>query len=98
MSMIICSQDDLGRVNRRVWGRIFGLFIRKGREKKGYSVEDVAGLAGLEPSAWAAFETGRVPEPAPLSSATCNWRPCSSCVGMPGRPDPAPPPPRTVRG
>ena len=62
MSMIICSQDDLGRVNRRVWGRIFGLFIRKGREKKGYSVEDVAGLAGLEPSAWAAFETGRVPE------------------------------------
>ena len=62
MSMIICSQDDLGRVNRRVWGRIFGLFIRKGREKKGYSVEQVAVLAGLEASAWAAFEAGRVPE------------------------------------
>ena len=62
MSIIICNQDDLGRVNCRVWGLIFGLFIRKGREKKGYSVEDVAGLAGLEPSAWAAFETGRVPE------------------------------------
>jgi hypothetical protein len=46
--MIVCSQDDFGRVNRRVWGRLFGLFIRKGREKKGYSVEQVAGLAGLE--------------------------------------------------
>jgi hypothetical protein len=34
MSMIICNQDDFGRVNRRVWGRLFGLFIRKGREKK----------------------------------------------------------------
>jgi transcriptional regulator with XRE-family HTH domain len=61
MSMIVCSQDDLGRVNRRVWGRIFGLFIRKGRERKGYSVEQVAGLAGLEPSTWTAFEAGRVP-------------------------------------
>jgi transcriptional regulator with XRE-family HTH domain len=62
MSIIVCNQDDFGRVNRRVWGLIFGLFIRKGREKKGYSVEWVAGLAGLEPSAWAAFEAGRVPE------------------------------------
>lgn len=62
MSMIVCSQDDFGRVNRRVWGQLFGLFIRKGREKKGYSVEQVAGLAGLEASAWAAFEAGRVPE------------------------------------
>ena len=61
MSMIICNQDDLGRVNRRVWGLIFGLFIRKGREKKGYSVEQVAGLAGMAPSAWTAFEAGRVP-------------------------------------
>jgi transcriptional regulator with XRE-family HTH domain len=62
MSMIVCSQDDFGRVNRRVWGRLFGLFIQKGREKKGFSVEQVAGLAGLEASAWAAFEAGRVPE------------------------------------
>ena len=62
MSMIVCSQDDFGRVNRRVWGQIFGMFIRKGREKRGYSVEQVAVLAGLEPSVWAAFEAGRVPE------------------------------------
>ena len=62
MSIVICSQDDLGRVNRRVWGLIFGLFIRKGREKKGFSVDQVAGLAGREPSARAAFEAGRVPE------------------------------------
>ena len=55
MSMIICNQDDLGRVNRRVWGQIFGLFIRKGREKKGYSVEQVAVLAGLEASADPSF-------------------------------------------
>jgi transcriptional regulator with XRE-family HTH domain len=62
MSIIVCSQNDFGRVNRRVWGRIFGLFIRKGRERKGYSVEQVAGVAGLEPSTWTAFEAGRVPE------------------------------------
>jgi transcriptional regulator with XRE-family HTH domain len=63
MSIIVCNQDDFGRViNRKVWGRIFGLFIRKGREKRGYSVEQVAVLAGLEPSVWAAFEAGRVPE------------------------------------
>jgi transcriptional regulator with XRE-family HTH domain len=62
MSMIVCNQDDFGWVNRGVWGRLFGLFIRKGREKKGYSIEKVSGLAGLEASMWAAFEAGRVPE------------------------------------
>jgi transcriptional regulator with XRE-family HTH domain len=59
--MIICSQDDFGRVNRRVWGRLFGLFIQKGREKRGQSVEEVAPLAGMAPSAWLAVEAGSVP-------------------------------------
>ena len=62
MSMMVCNRDGFGRVNRRVWGRLKGLFIRKGREKTGPSVEEVARLAGLEASAWAAFEAGRVPE------------------------------------
>lgn len=96
MSSIVFNQDDFGRVNRRVWGRLFGLFIRKGREKKGYSVEQVAGLAGLEASTWGAFEAGRVPEAvvqlrsmaAPLSSAICKWQPWSSSAGMLGQPKP----------
>ena len=43
---------------------LFGLFIQKGREKRGCAVEEVARLAGMEPSAWLAVEAGRVPESA----------------------------------
>ena len=66
ISMMINSQSDYRRVNRQVWGRLFGLFIQKGRERKGYSVEGAARLAGMEPSAWAAVETGSAPDPAKL--------------------------------
>jgi transcriptional regulator with XRE-family HTH domain len=43
---------------------MFGLFIQKGREKKGHSVEQAARLACMEPSAWTACEAGQVPETA----------------------------------
>ena len=61
MSIIICNQDDFGRVNRQVWGRLFGLFIQKGREKRSQLVEEVAPLAGMAPSEWLAVEAGSVP-------------------------------------
>ena len=64
INMTINSHEDYRRINRQVWAWVFGLIIQSGREKKGYSIEDIAPLAGMEPSTWAAFEAGRVPETA----------------------------------
>jgi len=64
MSIMIRNQHDLSVASRQIWGRMFGLFIQKGREKKRYSVEQAARLACMEPSAWAACEAGQVPETA----------------------------------
>ena len=64
MSMIISNQEDFNRVNRHVWGQLFGLFIQKGREKGSRSVEEAAGMAGMEQSEWLAVEAGCVPETA----------------------------------
>ncbi len=64
MSMMIRNQHDLSLARRQIWGRMFGLFIQKGREKKGYSVEQAARLACMEPAVWTACEAGRVPETA----------------------------------
>jgi len=58
------NQENFRRVQRLVWGQLFGLLIRKGREKKGRSPEEAACLAGMEPSEWLAVEAGRVPETA----------------------------------
>ena len=64
MSMLINSQEDFSRVNRQIWGEIFGLMIQKGRENKGSSVEEAARLAGMDPSIWLSVEGGQVPETA----------------------------------
>ena len=64
MSMTINNQEDFRRVQRLVWGKLFGLFIEKGRENRGCTVEEVARLANMEPSEWLAVEAGRVPESA----------------------------------
>jgi len=62
--MSINDQEDFDRVNRQIWGRLFGQFIRKGREKEGRSEEKAAGLAGMKRSDWLAVEAGHVPETA----------------------------------
>jgi transcriptional regulator with XRE-family HTH domain len=64
MSITVNHQEDKFRGNRQSWGRLFGMFIQKGRENRGRSVEEAARLAGMEPSAWLAVEAGRVPETA----------------------------------
>jgi transcriptional regulator with XRE-family HTH domain len=72
MSIQVYCQDDLPQANRQPWGRIFGSSIENGRDKKAFSVEEAAGLAGMEPSAWIAVEAGRVPETAEqLHSMAC---------------------------
>ena len=41
-----------------VWARVFGRFIKCGREKAGLSVENAAELAGMDARNWLAMETG----------------------------------------
>jgi transcriptional regulator with XRE-family HTH domain len=64
MSMKINNQEDFQRVQRLVWGRFFGIFVQKGREKRGCSVEELAYLAGMNASEWLAVEAGHVPQSA----------------------------------
>ena len=45
MSVTINHPEDFCRVQRLVWGRLFGSFIQKAREKRGCTVEEVAPLA-----------------------------------------------------
>jgi transcriptional regulator with XRE-family HTH domain len=46
---------------RRYWAGVFAYTIRQERLEIGLSVEDIARLAGMEPSEWAAIEAGHVP-------------------------------------
>jgi hypothetical protein len=64
MSIAVDHQEATFMDKRQTWGRLFGLFIQKGREKRGYAVEEVALLAEMDPSEWLAVEAGRVPETA----------------------------------
>ena len=66
MSMMFYVQEDLPLTRRQVWGRLFGTCVEKTREARGRSVEEVARLAGMEASEWAAIEAGYVPNPAQL--------------------------------
>jgi transcriptional regulator with XRE-family HTH domain len=66
MSMMFYVQDDLPLTRRQAWGRLFGTCVEKTREARGRSVEEVARLAGMEASQWAAIEAGYVPDPARL--------------------------------
>jgi hypothetical protein len=61
MSMAFYDQDDLPLIHRQAWGRLFGSCIERTREAGGRSVEEVAYLAGMEASQWAAIEGGYVP-------------------------------------
>ena len=66
MSKLFCHQNDLRIIRLQVWGGLFGLVIRKKREKRGRSVEEAARLAGMEAAEWLAVEAGQVPHPAQL--------------------------------
>lgn len=63
------APDTPSAVRRQAWLHLFGGMIRDRRETIGCSVEEAAGLAGLEPSEWAAVEAGHIPaDPAKLRS------------------------------
>jgi transcriptional regulator with XRE-family HTH domain len=48
-------------LRRQAWGRLFGLAIRAARTEAGLSIEEAAGLSGMELSEWMAIEEGYVP-------------------------------------
>jgi len=47
---------------RQFWGRMFGDGIRAHREHAGITIEEAAGLSGMEISQWMAIEDGSVPQ------------------------------------
>jgi transcriptional regulator with XRE-family HTH domain len=49
-------------LRRQVWGRLFGLGIRATRTEAGMSIEEAAGLSGMQVSEWMAIEDGHVPQ------------------------------------
>ena len=49
-------------LRRASWGRLFGHSIRAARTEAGLSLEQAAGLAGMEISEWMAIEDGHVPQ------------------------------------
>jgi len=70
MSMMIHDQKRFSETTRRVWGQLFGIFIRKARENSVLPLEAVANLAGMGAQQWLAMERGQVPDPSQLELIT----------------------------
>ena len=68
MSMSIPSRKQFREVTRKVWGQLFGIFMRRARENSCLPLEAVALLAGMSATEWLAIEAGQVPDPAQLDS------------------------------
>jgi len=75
MSMSIRNQRKFREVTRKVWGQLFGIFMRKARENCCLPLEAIALLAGMCTSEWLAIEAGAVPDPAQLE-------PMAAALGM----------------
>jgi len=66
--MSIPSRKQFREVTRKVWGQLFGIFMRRARENSCLPLEAVALLAGMSATEWLAIEAGQVPDPAQLDS------------------------------
>ena len=75
MSMSIRNQKQFNEVTRRVWGQLFGIFMRKARQNSCVPVEVIALLAGMSTAEWLAVESGQVPDPALL-------KPMAAALGL----------------
>ncbi|SPE23285.1 hypothetical protein SBA5_380056 [Candidatus Sulfotelmatomonas gaucii] len=47
---------------RAVWGSLFGSYIGAIRKNTGLSIEQAAGLSGMQASEWTSIEEGTVPQ------------------------------------
>ena len=61
MNMVISMQAAFTPARHQVYAQLFGRCIEKIRESKCQSLEEMATLAGMESSEWAAIEAGHVP-------------------------------------
>ena len=75
MSMSIRNQKQFNEVTRRVWGQLFGIFMRKARQNSCVPMEVIALLAGMSTAEWLAVESGDVPDPALL-------KPMAAALGL----------------
>ena len=75
MSMSIRNQKQFNEVTRKVWGQLFGIFMRKARQNSCLPLEAIALLAGMSSSEWLAVESGDVPDPALL-------KPMAAALGL----------------
>ncbi len=66
MSMLVHSQEQYGEVIRKVWGQLFGIFMRKAREESYLPLAAIANLARMRVPEWLAMEAGQVPDPEKL--------------------------------
>jgi transcriptional regulator with XRE-family HTH domain len=66
--MSIRNQRQFYEVTRKVWGQLFGIFMRKARQNSCLPMEAIALLAGMSTTEWLAVESGNVPDPAQLKS------------------------------
>jgi hypothetical protein len=66
MSMSIRSRKQSNEVIRKIWGQLFGIFMRKARQNSCLPLEATALLAGMSTAEWLEIEAGQVPDPAQL--------------------------------
>jgi len=66
MSMSIRNRKMSREVTRKVWGQMFGIFMRKARQNGYLPLEATACLAGMSTEEWLAIEAGDVPDPGKL--------------------------------
>jgi hypothetical protein len=60
------QQRKFHEVTRKIWGQLFGVFMRKARQNCCLPLEATALLAGMSTSEWLEIEAGQVPDPAQL--------------------------------
>ena len=66
MSIMIRNQKTSREVIRRIWGQLFGIFMRQARQNGYLPLDATALLAGMSTEEWLAMEAGEVPDPAQL--------------------------------
>jgi hypothetical protein len=85
MSMYIRNQKKSREVIHKVWGQLFGIFMRKARMNSCLPLEAIALLAGMSTLEWLAIETGDVPDPAQLDSMSAALGMNPGQMGVAGR-------------
>ena len=64
--MSIRNRKKSNEVICKIWGQLFGIFMRKARQNSCLPLEATALLAGMSTSEWLEIEAGQVPDPAQL--------------------------------